>query len=251
MWYIEFLRARKALSIYGLLLLVLFAVAVAFRVYGTFHRYGADRFTPEPIESLAAVGAFITAIFATTLATSLAHHVAGHLEIAWTKPVSRDRFIFEILLVDALAIAVAYVATLICMIATILVFSGKFPAVFTPLGVARTGLELAFVFAFYMVIQAATSGQRRFAGMIAGVTWPVLLIVMATPSMGMPAPITRFFQIINYINPIALLSVRTTGDTITNMVYLQMWSAPAVFDACALIVVALAIALVRWRRIEA
>jgi len=248
MWYIEFLRARKALSVYGAMLLVLFVVALLFRLYGTFHRYGADRFMPVPIEVLASMGAFITAIFATTLATSLAHHVAGHLEIAWTKPISRDRFILEVLLVDASAIAIAYVGTMACMIATFMVFSGRFPLVLSPLGIARTALELVFVYAFYMVIQAATSGQRRFAGMIAGVSWPVLLLVMAAPSIGMPAPITRFFELIDFVNPLALLSVRTASQ---NMLRLPIWGAPAVLDACALIAIGFAITLVRWRRIEA
>ena len=256
MWYIEFLRVRKALSIYGLMLLVLFAVTVAFRVYGTFHRYGADHFTSQPIEGLAAVGAFITAFFATALATSLAYHVGGHLEIAWTKPVSRDRFVFEVLLVDAIAISLAYLATIVSIITTIMVFSGRFPVVFSQLGIARTALEFVFVFAFYMVIQAVTSGQRRYAGMIAGIAWPVFLFIMAAPTMHMPPAVSKFFEVIDFMNPLALISVSNDpgmndSGMIKNMLQLPLWSAPAVLDACALIVVAFIIALVRWRRIEA
>jgi hypothetical protein len=40
MWYVEFLRARKALGIYGLFLFFLSLVAIAALIYATNHHPG-------------------------------------------------------------------------------------------------------------------------------------------------------------------------------------------------------------------
>jgi ABC-type transport system involved in multi-copper enzyme maturation permease subunit len=192
----------------------------------------------------------MVAVFSTVLATSLAHHLAGHLEIAWTKPIARERLILETMIVDAAAIAIAYFGTLLVMIGIVSLFAGKIPLPVTSLGLRRTASELLFIFAFYTVIQAVTSGQRRMAATVAGVAWPVLLFLIAAPSMGMPVPITRGIELLNYLNPLALLAVNTNDGIATNMLRMQIWGLPALLDASALIALGLLVTIVRWRRIE-
>ena len=249
MWYVEFLRARKALGVYGLFLLFLALVAIVTRIYATFQHHG-EHFEVISVEGYAYVAAAMVAVFSTVLATSLAHHLAGHLEIAWTKPIARERLIFETMIVDAVTIAIAYLGTILVAIGLVSVFAGKISVAVTPIGLGRTASELLFIFAFYTVIQAVTSGQRRMAATVAGVAWPVLLFFIAAPSMGMPAPITRFIELLNYLNPLALLAVRTNDGIATNMLRMQIWGVPALLDACALIALGLLVAIVRWKRIE-
>lgn len=249
MWYVEFLRARKALGIYGLFVLFLALVAIVTHIYETSHHHG-EHFEAISVEGYAYVAAAMVAVFSTVLATSLAHHLAGHLEIAWTKPIARERLILETMIVDAVTIAIAYVGTIFVAIGLVSLFAGEIFVSVTPLGLGRTAIELLFIFAFYSVIQAVTSGQRRMAATVAGVAWPVLLLLLAAPSMRMPAPITRSIELLNYLNPLALLAVRTNDGFGTNMLRMQIWGVPALLDACALIALGLAIAIVRWRQIE-
>ncbi len=250
MWYVEFIRARRALGVYALFLLFMVLVAVALRIYAAFHAH-TDHIDNQPIEGVAYIAAAIATVFATVLATSLAYHVAGHLELSWTKPVGRERLIFETMLVDIAAIAIAYGAAIVVGIGILTTIFGRMPIEVTALGFGRTAIELLFIIAFYMVLQAATSGQRRMAATIAGVAWPVLMFLLAAPSIGFPAPIKRVFELVNYLNPLALLTVRTNDGITTNMLRMQIWGIPALLDASVLIALGLAIAILRWRRLEA
>lgn len=251
MWYVEYLRARKVLTIYCIVLVIAFVVAAALRRFVPAGQTG-EQIVSVPMELFSSAAALIAAIFATFLSTSLGHQVAAHLEVAWTKPLSRERLILAILGVDAIAIAIGYAATIVVILGIITMYAQPGSIWYTATGFGRTAIMLFSVFALYMVIQAITSGSRRFAGTVAGISWPVMLILANAPAMGMPTPITRALELIDYVNPMMLLAPHgTTIDTREATAAYHVFSTGSEIDAFALIALGLVVCLLRWRRLEA
>ena len=246
MWYVEFLRARRALGIYGLVLLG----ATVLAVIGRFYSKNNLHFVIPEIESIGLVSAFMTAVFSTTLATSLAHHVAGHLDIAWTKPSGRLGVLASVLAVDVVALVCAFATTLAWTIGILAIYGGTLPVSIDLTSFARLALELLIAISFYMLVQGITSGQSRRAGAIAGLAWPVLLILQAAPTMGLPPAITRAINVLDYLNPLRLFgfAFHSRGSA---MPYIDTFGWFSTLDASVIVALGLAIAVLRWRRLEA
>ena len=246
MWYVEFLRARKALGIYGLVLLGATVIAII----GRFYAENSVHFVIPEIESIGLVSAFMTAVFSTTLATSLAHHVAGHLDIAWTKPSGRMGVLASALAVDVVALVCAFATTLAWAIGILAIYGGILPVSVDSQSFARLVVELVIAISFYMLVQGVTSGQSRRAGALAGLAWPVLLILQAAPTMGLPPAITRAFVLLDYLNPLRLFGVafHSRGSA---MPHVDTFGWFSILDASVIVALGLAIAVLRWRRLEA
>ncbi len=246
MWYVEFLRARRALGIYGL---VLFGATVV-AVIGRFYSKNSLHFVIPEIESIGLVSAFVTAVFSTTLATSLAHHVAGHLDIAWTKPSGRMGVLASVLAVDVVALVCVFPTTLVWTIGILAIYGGIVPVSVDSQSFARLAVELLSAISFYMLVQGVTSGQSRRAGAIAGLAWPVLLILQAAPSMGLPPLIARAIDVLDYLNPLRLFGFgfQSRGSAMPHIATFGWFS---ILDASVIVALGLAIAVLRWRRLEA
>ena len=246
MWYIEYVRARRALTVYGIIVAAIVAIALLVRFNVNVSLQSGPVHTPINILTIAC--GFIIAILGTVLATSLSSHVNGHLEIAWTKPIPRDRLIAQTFAIDIGALAVAYVVTLVVAISINAVFGSHLDYTTSQLG--HVAAELLFPIALYAMVQGVTSAVGRRAGMLAGLAWPVMLLAGGV----IPAPVPPFVHqaivAINYFNPLALLSTNMHLGHNYNMLGLETWSPIALGDAVLIVALGFVLALVQWRRLE-
>jgi hypothetical protein len=246
MWYIEYVRARRALTVYAIIVAAIVALALLVRVNVNVYPQSGPIHTP--IDILTVTSGFIIAILGTVLATSLSSHVSGHLEIAWTKPIPRDRLIAQTFAIDIGALAVAYVATMIVAITINAVFGSHLDYTTSQLG--HVAAELLFPIALYAMVQGVTSAVGRRAGMIAGLAWPVMLLAGGV----IPAPVPPFVHqaivAINFLNPLALLSTNMRLGHYFNILGRETWSPLALGDAGLIVALGFAFALVQWRRLE-
>lgn len=190
-------------------------------------------------------------IVASILGGLLAKENDGHLELAWTKPVSRERYALAGMTVDALAIAVAQLLTIAVTLAASLMF---FVPRFSYGATAGWEIVLAFAapIAWYALITAASASLRRGPGMVIGLGWVLAILI---PSIGgalqnaaqMNAIAAWFYAIfrgLSYIDPIAYLAMHNNHPT--------LMSFPASAGVlCALVAGYVALAVAQWRRVEA
>jgi hypothetical protein len=117
MWYLPYLRVRKFIAIYTIVVVALTVSAVAWHYWpGSTFRVGQ---IPEGIDgwSFAGPAGIIAAGIATALGLHLATENDGHLEFAWTQPTSRMRIALMIFVADVAALLAIELVTIGVMIA--------------------------------------------------------------------------------------------------------------------------------------
>lgn len=247
MWYIEYLRARRALTVYGLIVAAMVALALIVRVNVNPHPIPGLHQTPLILLSL--IAGFAIAILGTVLATSLSSHVNGHLEIAWTTPIPRDRLVAQTFAIDIGALAIAYLATIVVLIAVNASYNQHLDYSLVQLG--HTAAEFLFPVALYALVQGSTSSVGRRAGSIAGLTWPVLLFMASIVRFPVPEFVHRIALVVNYFNPMTLLSIHfgpgQTGNTLGGSAF----ATGPILQGLVVIAIGFTLALVQWRRLEA
>jgi hypothetical protein len=282
MYYKEFLRVRKAVIVYGIVILSIAVLAYlgAEHVYGSHAHVNLSSNVPMqsmvaaadagdttnvqapgielhgvshgsvPMEVLFVIPAFTTALFALVLACFLAgENCGGHLEIAWTRPASRTGYALRGMAVDAVGLAVAYAFTLAVCVAYVSAL-GFWHYLH---GDARLGINIArfvvYPFAWYGVIAAATASLRGGFGLVVGLTWVVAQVLMALRLMNFPPLIHGLLVFINYFNPMTYGSYSDTGNT--SHVVLLTSGAAAIGGLLGLAILGTGAALLQWRRLEA
>jgi len=270
--YVEWLRVRRRLVPFTIVLAVLAALIVLPLVFG--HAYkdshgagmtigvgsGPGRPAPDalhdltaqwhvPLSALFGVAAVLCLSFATTLGTSLnAAHES--LNLAFTRPVSRERLALMYFGVDAAAIVACFAVSLsiVCFVP------------FLALGLLdRVYLDgdapLAAVFAIgasvmlYGVLQAATAWARGSTALIVGFAWPVFVIasIPGTPPFG---PIAGgVLAIVRFLDPLVYL--RTASAYVA--LPLGLGAGPlvtATVTVWAIGIAGCALATFEWRRLE-
>lgn len=246
MWYIEYVRARRALTVYGIIVAAIVALALLVRVNVNIHQQSG--FLHTPIDILTVTSGLVIAILGTVLATSLSSHANGHLEIAWTKPIPRDRLLAQTFAIDIGALALAYVATLVVAISINAVFGSHLD--FTTAQLGHVAAEFLFPIALYAIVQGVTSAVGRRAGILAGLAWPVMLLAGGVISAPVPPFVHQAIVAINCLNPLALLSTKMHLGHNYNMLGLETWSPLALGDAVLIVALGFALAIVQWRRLE-
>jgi hypothetical protein len=193
-------------------------------------------------------------LVATLLAGPLAKENDGHLELAWTKPTSRDRYALEAIAVDAVAILASQALTLaILLLVTLMFFVPHFT--YGP----RIGwivlLALLGPLAWYAALTACSASVKRGPGMVIGLGWVFAIIIPtvadATSDPARFSAIAAFFYTIfhslSFLDPIAYLSGHTgTGNALH---HLPLPTADA--GLAALIIGYVALSVLQWRRVEA
>lgn len=190
-------------------------------------------------------------IVASILGGVLSKENDGHLELAWTKPVSRERYALAAMAVDAVTIVVSQLLALAVALIAALMF------VLPHFSYARTFgwyifLAMAAPVAWYALITAASASIKRGPGVVIGVAWVAAILV---PSLGHALeavaslnPIAAWFYAIfkglSYIDPIAYLSFNGGHSYL-----MPVWEGAWVL--CALAIGYLALAVAQWRRVEA
>jgi len=208
---------------------------------------------------LFAISCVIGLITATMLGGVLAKENDGHLEIAWTKPVSRERLALASMAVDIVTIIISQVAMVALTIIICAMFIWPFPRFYanalTPSVVA---LALIGPIAWYACLTAFSASLKRGLGMVCGLGWLAALFIpgisgaTAFSSSDIGRTIHVIFQALSYIDPIAYISFH--GSLGNNG--LQFATAIGAIGTSALLllvltIVYLGLAVLQWRRVEA
>jgi hypothetical protein len=213
---------------------------------------------PEDLNYYFALGALVALIVATVLGAPFARENEGHLEIALTKPISRERFALGAIGADLAGIAAAWVMTVA------LLFAGHvfFEAPSYTYGPSDTTVLVSGLLAacgWYAMLTAATASMKRAYGIVLGIAWPIhgVVSVLGSSNLGDKPPeliLHTIARAIGWIDPLTYLNFGP------NFIVMQGPGAhPAasaalpdgLATAAVLALVYGALAVVQWRRVEA
>jgi hypothetical protein len=195
-------------------------------------------------------------IVATLLGGPLAKENDGHLELAWTKPVSRERYALACVGVDVPAILAAQLlciaVTLICILMFAVPRFGYGPHVVWNILVA-----LLAPIAWYALLTAASASVKRGPGLVIGLGWMFAIIVPsvagglsdAAKFNSIAAVFYAIFHTLAYLDPISYLTFRNTESTVGTGFGLPIQSVVAALAALSIGYIALSV--LQWRRVEA
>jgi hypothetical protein len=192
-------------------------------------------------------------IIASFLGVPLAKENDGHLELAWTKPVSRERYAIASFVVDSAAIVLSQLLTIaVTLLATLMFFVPRFGAE-NNMGWYILAAIVAPL-AWYALLTAASASLRRGPGLVIGLGWIAALLIPALAQALSGAakvnPIAAWFYEIfhglSYLDPIAYIAVQHGHSGL-----LAISTAGCAGVLCALLVGYLALAVAQWRRVEA
>jgi ABC-type transport system involved in multi-copper enzyme maturation permease subunit len=209
-------------------------------------------YAPFDIGSLFAMAIPIGLFAGTLLGGPLSKENNGHLDLAWTKPVSRARYALSAMLVDLATIAVAEVVTVLALLLASLFWDA--PKIsFDALAPRYVAFALLVPAAWYACLTAFSASLKRGPGAVLGIGWVVAVVcpTVAATTHDTPTAVGRavyaIFNTLSYADPITYLWFRNdwpssdSGHTLTI----------GLLSLAALTVVYLALAVVQWRRVEA
>jgi hypothetical protein len=195
-------------------------------------------------------------IVGTILSDPLAKENDGHLELAWTKPVSRERFAMAAIGVDTLAIAISQLLCIgVVLIATLLFAVPRF-SYGEHVG-WNIVVGLLAPIAWYAMLTAASSSLKRGPGLVVGMGWLFGIIVpgiagglSGATGNAIAAGFYAIFRALSYLDPISYMTFANHNSTIgTGLLGLSM---PATTAALAMLsIVYIALSVLQWRRVEA
>jgi hypothetical protein len=251
MWYMPYMRVRHAVLIYVCLAIGISLVAIALRFApGTVHVHALHVHVQSDqsyvdVSMLLSGAAALVGGFATVLGLNLAAENDGHLELAWTKPVSREGYALGVFAVDIAAMAACILFTALCAAVVVDVYAGYQAVVF------GESAALLSTFAFcglpllvYAWIAALSASLKRNRGTIAGIFWPLMIVLGLLQSLPVPA-VHGVVSTLNLLNPIAVFTAISTPNG--NGPGPSVWTFAWGWLIAALLLTA---ALFQWRRLE-
>lgn len=192
-------------------------------------------------------------IVASILAGPLAKENDGHLELAWTKPVSRERYALSAIAIDIATMIVSQLG----LIAIVLL--GTLMWVVPSITIGRNGallilFSLLAPVAWYACLTCFSASLRRGPGVVVGLGWFAALVIpailLATDHTYNPVGVGvhAIFTALAYIDPIVYIpNMRPHGPNST--LFSSMGIALAAL--AALSIAYIAVAVLQWRRVEA
>lgn len=211
-----------------------------------------------PFGILFATSIIMGFIVASLLGGVLSKENDGHLELAWTKPVSRERYALAAFGIDIAAIVFAQIMWVVTAYVCMLLF-------FVP-GVTfeqNAGLHVAITLlgciGWYAALTGWSASIKRGPGIVIGLGWLFATIVpgIADALKGSSLPwVSAIYAVLHglsYLDPLAYISLHITNSNMSTPTVgaLQMEFAASCAALAALIVFYLAAAVVQWRRVEA
>ena len=192
----------------------------------------------------------------TLLCGPLAKENDGHLELAWTKPVSRARYAMAAIGVDVVAIVVAQLLCIgVALIGTMLFAVPRF-------GYGEhVGWNILVALlapsAWYAALTAASASIKRGPGMVIGLGWLFALIVPgvagaltdAAKFNTIAAVFYAVFRTLSYLDPLSYLTFHNSNSTIGTGFGLSIVAAAVALAALGVAYIALSV--LQWRRVEA
>lgn len=207
---------------------------------------------------------FLTSIILGFIAASmvggvLAKENDGHLELAWTKPVSRERYALGAFAVDVLTIVASQVLWVVTVLVCALLFFVPHVS-FEPQAALRIALSLLGCIAWYAALTGWSASLKRGPGLVIGLGWlfgtivPGLTQLVDHSTIPLLVVLHAVLLAITYLDPLAYIGLHSTGGvqvsgTPVGALHLAMPLACAALGA--LIVFYLAAAVAQWRRVEA
>lgn len=218
---------------------------------------------PVSVRVLFLIAACVALVVGTILSGPLAKENGNHLEIAWTKPVSRERLAIGSFLVDVVGMIAAMVMTFVFLIVTTALFQLPRLAIDS-----QTWPVLALVIlmpvAWYALLTALSASLKRGLGAVLGLTWLAALILPGL-TLGLSQvenPLFHFIGLVlsylTVLDPVVYLHLSSSSspaDVTPAYGYMSgVLSSPPLARAgicLALAVFYSALSLVQWRRLEA
>ncbi len=195
-------------------------------------------------------------IVSTILAGPLAKENDGHLELAWTKPISRERYALASVTVDIVAIVVSQVlCAAVALIGTLLFLLPRFS--YGPHFGWNILVSLLGPIAWFALLTAASASLKRGPGLVVGLGWLFAIIIPSaaaglTDAARYNAIASVFYVIfhsLSYLDPISYMSFHNVKSTIGTGFGLSI--AATAFALAALSIGYIALSVLQWRRVEA
>ena len=256
MVYFEYLRVRRSFLIFAAVVTVLclFVLALAGLHWNDIQiQVGRRHTVGVSIVFFTSFGAWGTAILATVIAASL-NRQREHLAYTWTRPEKRETIALRFIAIDVAFLIAAFVLTMaIGMIVFFLLIGNRVPLLWT--GTVSAFLRaFGFALMWYAIVQAATAWASFRGGVVAGVSWPVFIFLGGLEAARFPSPWREVFTLVNLFNPLAYISgthvnARTGDVTLESFLPFDATTRLALMYSVAAI--ALIIAILSWRRMEA
>ncbi len=247
MWYMPYLRVRRAVQIYASIVVGFSLVAIALRYWpGALHLNAHDvraAGTDVSLSSLIAGAAALVGGLATVLGLNLAAENDGHLEVAWTKPVSREGYALGVFAVDIGAMLTCIVLTVVCAVLVLDADLGRQAII---LGSGTDALKTAafcgFPLCVYAWITALSASLRGGRGTVSGIFWPLMLALVIVAALVHIPAVQLVTNVLNAVNPLELYSLTSQGPRPSVWLALWGWGVSAAL---------LAAAMLQWRRLQA
>ena len=257
MAYYEFLRASRSLLAFSLILAGLAAVIDIVTLFHSSHAIvridvGHEHHASNaPLLIFTSIAAWATAILATFLSTSL-NRQREHLAYTWTRPQPRATMSLTFVAVDVIVLVLAFVVAILVEIACFEVIArGVLPINWSG-AVGDVFRALGFSLMWYALIQAVTAGLGSRGGAVAGASWPVFIVAALLESARFPSPWQEVLTVINVFNPMAYLSSTTVEhDDVVLRSIIPFSTEVRLTLMYAITFAAVAVAVARWRRMEA
>lgn len=197
-------------------------------------------------------------IVASLLGGVLAKENDGHLELAWTKPVSREAYALGAFAVDVLAIVVSQLLWVVTVILCALLFFAPHIQIEPQAGL-HILISLLGAIGWYAALTGWSASLKRGPGLVIGLGWLIAMIVpgiaalTANSSVALIAVIHAVLLGVTYLDPLAYIGFHSSGVQVsgTPSGTLQLAMPVACAALAGLIIFYLAIALAQWRRVEA
>ena len=249
MWYMPYLRVRRAAIVYALFVIGISLLAIALRYWpGVFRinaRQSAELFAVDvTIAQLLSGAAALVGGLATALGLNLAAENDGHLEVAWTKPASRETYALGVFAVDIAAMIACIVVTVVCGGIVADCYIGRQAIVLPSMPSLLSAVAFCgFPLCVYAWVTALSASLKRNRGSVAALFWP-LMFALAILEVIPLQPIHALAVALNSVNPVLMYTQH--ADT-SNLVGSQ---SVVGFFGYGLSFVLLSLAVLQWKRLQ-
>jgi hypothetical protein len=191
-------------------------------------------------------------LVATLLGGPLSKENNGHLELAWTKPVSREVYASAAVLVDVVTMLVSQGAALLALVLGSALWALPHVRVESDAAL-QIGLALVGPIAWYACVTALSTSLKRGPGATIGIALVVAIVtpVLAGNTQRSSWPIAQVVHAISgalsYIDPITYVWFQSPDSVVS----LARSASGALSALAGLAIVYVVLALVQWRRVEA
>jgi hypothetical protein len=244
--YVEILRARRMIVGFGFIMAVTgVGTAIGVRLATTDVSVDMHHISYAVLDLT--IASFAASAFATLLGSALALQNNGHLELAWSKPASRTRYAFGVIVADIVAILTAY-----AMVAAMALSIGALYHVdfgFSSHLLSVVPLCLLMPLSFYAISLASTASMGRRGEAVAGIVLGVAIYLRLLIQLPLPPVFHNIAYTVDLVSPAAYFGITVVPGGFAT------YAGPfgAVGDLVALLIfIALGvyIAIAQWRRLE-